>query len=157
MDLVGQTEIQQVNNKNDLDYNTLITIRSNIQNTMVLCQNMMAFFQDTLTNVNQLLTNQQANMANSKPKPPTQINLKTISTEEMDIFIRENCNLNEEYMTKMADLKDAFNKLYNRDVSLIAFSKKFNEVSVNYPVTRVNVRVNSQGGLWIKGINVKVV
>lgn len=78
-----------------------------------------------------------------------------ITNENIELFIRENCILDEKYQTKMSDLREAFNILYNKDISLIAFSKKFNEVSANYPITRVNLRINSQSGLWLKGISLK--
>lgn len=123
-----------------ITYGNLISLRTASQN---------------LTNIiNQILSVEQSNILNTKTKA-TVVNFKIITNEDIDLFIRENCILDEKLCTRMSDLRDAFNTLFNKDISLIAFSKKFNEVSSNYPVERVNVRINSQGGLWIKGISLK--
>ena len=122
------------------DYNNLIALRSN--------------FLQGIEIINQMVAPLQPAPVGTKIKQSV-VNLKSITNEDINMFIRENCILDEKMCTKMSELRDAFNLFFNKDISLIAFSKKFNEVSIIYPVERSNMRINSQGGLWIKGIGIK--
>lgn len=124
-------------NKNVIDFNIILTIYEDMQRSTEF--------------VRKIIDSHNKNL----PLQAKKINNKIITNEELETFIHEKCIFDKKCSCKMSDLRDTYNELNRREVSLIAFSKKFNELSINYPVEKATQRINSQTGLWIKGIGIK--
>jgi hypothetical protein len=81
--------------------------------------------------------------------------LLTDIVDEIDEFILTKCVFHPKFSTITSDLRDAYNKSYNRNISLIAFSKKFKEVSGKYQIERIQGKKGLRSGVWFNGIGLK--
>jgi hypothetical protein len=119
-----------------------------------------------IMNVRDESTNQQISVDNQQEishiSTPSNVKIDSILTPntlitnaDIENFIETKCILDLKYSTIMSDLRDAYNKHYDRNISLISFSKKFNEVSDKYHIKRVQKRVGAKSGIWFVGIGIK--
>lgn len=80
----------------------------------------------------------------------------TVTIADINEFISTKCVFHPNFTIIMSDLWDAYNTYYNRNISLISFSRKFKEAITKYPIIKeFRGKIGTRSGVWFNGIALK--